>query len=55
MEKAIKTYVMSQLRTGQVTMWTTSSSPKLSDTEQLLENERVPYEEIDIEKNFPGE
>ncbi|TNV75343.1 hypothetical protein FGO68_gene1445 [Halteria grandinella] len=55
METAIKVYILSQLKTGQVTMWTSESSPRLEETEKLLETEKVPYDAIDVDKEFPGE
>ena len=36
-------------------MWTTECDPRLLEAEQLLENVRVPYKAIDVDKMFPGE
>ena len=46
---------MSQLRAGCVTMWTTETTPNLEDAERMLENERVPYEAIDVNKEYKDE
>ena len=37
-------------------MWTRAgSSLNLLETEQMLEQQRVPYEAIDVDREFPGD
>ncbi len=35
-------------------MWTQSSNPHLIEAEQLLEKQRIPYDTIDIDKDYPA-
>ncbi len=50
LERCIRTYVLSQLRDGQVTMWASSTNPSFQVAEQILEREKVPYQAIEIDK-----